>query len=457
MKNIKWINLVVLAILVAGAAFRLKAYGDLRLSVGTRDSEDYIQASRAPLFSWESFTGKRLFGTNVLFKLARANGPECDLSIVSKPAENNEAFRGIQPCFDRVVLIQNILSVLCWCALGWLFANRMKGAFTKILSALLIMVFAFSPQIAEWDSVLSSESLTFSLFALSFGLLIEIVLRIAEDGGEIKKATIALTVFFILVFGLWTFERDANLYTTPVTLLMLLPLLFFKPLRKSKYLVVISAILILFLFIGLASSSQSVRWHITLDNIFQLHIFPYPARMEFFQKLGMPDPQSAEYAAWRDSNAPRVYLLFLVSHPGFVASTMWANFAYFTTGHIQPYFVPKELPYRDTLVTIGQLVHPETGVVYLLDVILVLSLCILAWKKRDAITIAWTWLAIWFFLSTALTLFMNFFGDVSGALRHVTPPVAMFRLMIWVLLLVHLDLEAMRHDQLQGQTGAARS
>ncbi len=440
MKKVSWINFVVLALIIAGAAFRLTAYGDLRLSIGTRDSEDYIQASRAPLFSWEAFTGKRLFGTNVLFKLAEANGPECALTIVSKPAENNEAQAGIQPCFDRVALIQNILSVLCWSALAWMFANRMKSALAKILSTLLILAFAFTPQIAEWDSVLGSESLAFSLFALYFGLLIEIIMRIADDKGEIKRGTILLTVCFMLVFGLWTFERDANLYTTPVTILMLGLLLFFKPFRKSKYLLTILGVLLIFLFTGLASSAQSVRWHLPLEHSFETFVYPYPARVEFFQRFGMPDPQTPEYLDWRAKYAPRVYLMFLISHPGFVTQTLWDNFSYFTVGHFQHYFDSPDLPYRSTLLTVGEFFHPESGTVFLLDTLMLISLCVMAWRKRDASTYAWAWLAVWFFFSTALTLFMNFFGDTSGTLRHVTPPVAMFRLMIWVLLLVHIDL-----------------
>src|SRR5512140_3215256 len=91
-------RILILCLIVAGGLFRGLAYGDLRLSVGNSETPSYIGASKAPLFSWQSFAGKRLFTTNLVYKLA--NDPKvCKLKVVSYPASGAEVNPAIQPCF----------------------------------------------------------------------------------------------------------------------------------------------------------------------------------------------------------------------------------------------------------------------------------------------------------------------------------------------------------------------
>lgn len=430
--------LVVILILAGGAVLRSFMYGDLRLSIGTRDTISYISSSRAPLFSWGMFTGPRLFTTNLVYKMA--NGEGCELTAVSKPAEEAEEFRAIQPCFDRIALLQNMVSILCWSIFAWLFSRRLRNPFTKILSILLIQAFAFVPQIAEWDSVLGSESLTLSLLALSLGLLLELLSRITEEGAQLQPRTRFWLAAWALVFTLWVLVRDANLSAVPITIVMILVSLLFKPIRGSKPILATAALLFLLLVVGIVSTRQSPRTRFTLANSFNQYILPYPSRVAFFEKFGMPQSDTPEYQTWHEEKASMSYMLFLASHPGFVAQTMFNNIGYFTDAHTQHYYKSPELAYHGTLLTIGEFLHPKSSAVYLLDVVLFISICIAAIKRRGRDDSTWAWFAAWFFVTSAAGLLLNFFGDVSGALRHVFPSVAAFRLLFWLLPMIHMDL-----------------
>ena len=451
----KWSMIVVITILITGSIFRIFLYGDLRLSIGTMDSIAYINSSRVPLLSWEMFTGPRLFTTNLVYKMA--NDESCGEPVISMPAAGEEKIRVIQPCFGKIAVLQNVLSILLWCIFAWVFAAKLTSHFAKILSAIVILAFAFMPQIAEWDSVLGSESLTFSLFALSLAILLEILSRTVKEGGQIQRGTKIWIAIYLIVFTLWVLVRDVNLSAVVVTLGMIIILLTFRACRRAKYLLVISFTLITLLLIGIISTKQSPRLTYTLRHSFESRIFPYPARVDFFKSFGMPDPSSPDYADWHEKKASTTYMLFLASHPRFVALTMFEYLDYFTDAHLQPYYISPELPYRNTLITVGEFLHSKTSSVYLLDTIFFLVLCLAAIKRRQPRTYAWLWFTAWIYLVSGVSLFLNFFGDVSGSLRHIFPAVATFRLSVWLFMLIFIDEMLGRKEDINESTAKKSS
>ena len=187
----KWQTITILCLLALGIWFRISFYGDLRLSIGMDDTPGYIYSAKDPLLSWKSFTGIRLFTTNLLYKLAD-NADECKLRIIS-PKFNH---RDIQPCFDKIVVLQSLLSIIGWCYLAWTTSRWLKNPFAKIISVVVILAFAFTPEIAEWDSLLSSELLSLSLFAIALALLMEIIFRVFYKNEPLNSAK-----NFALLFG----------------------------------------------------------------------------------------------------------------------------------------------------------------------------------------------------------------------------------------------------------------
>jgi hypothetical protein len=305
-------------------------------------------------------------------------------------------------------------------------------------------VFGFTPQIAEWDSVLGAESPSMSLFAIMFALLLEIGFRLA---GREEHHLDAVNRFgipvWILVFSLWVFVRDVHLYAIPLLLVLSLPFLFSRNIRKQTHLLPAGLILILLLILGNRSSRESTRWQTSLDNNFTGFIFPYPARVEYFSALGLPEIRSGpNYDAWLNEHGLRAYGGFLATHPGFVVTTLLEQSEYFKSSFFQPYYKLADAQFRQILLTIGEIVHPETNAVYLVDALILLSLCMRAARQRERSATVRAWLALWMFSYSALSLVFSYFGDTNGVHRHIYPSVELFRLFFWIFLLQVLDAQA---------------
>lgn len=419
---------------LAGMIFlRLTSYGDLKLSVANGDTASYIQGGAAPLFARDMLTRSRLFTTNLLYHLADVQ--ECEIRVVSYPAIQTETHRGIQPCFDRIALFQNILAVIGWGMLAWTVSKRLSGGYEKLLAVILIPAFGFTPAIADWDSILGSESLTFSLFALSLALVIEVYFATAAG-----KSSVALSALTVVVLSLWAFTRDANIYTLAVLLGMSILALVAAPgLRKNKRLTTSLVVVFIVTLVGLQSAMLSRRWEVPLGNVFNDLLLPHPARVEFLQGLGMPDPDSAAYLEWFSQKAPRAYARFLLAHPGYAASAFVAELGGIFSENTQPYFYADEMPVRARLNAINDILHPKTQLVFILDILLMAGLFVAAFRKKSLPYVGWLWLLTWLTLSAALTIGVGFFADSIGVTRHTMFAVETFRLIFWLSLLVLLD------------------
>lgn len=438
--------LIIIVIFAVGIYFRSTWYGDLRLSVANAETDSYMSSARSSIFSWDIFAGQRLFTTNLIYKFA--NDPEeCPFTSYGKPGIGEEAEREVQSCFDKIALLQNYLAMFGWCFLGWMVASKLVNPLIKIFSATVIMLFGFTPQIAEWDSVLSPESLSLTLFAVVLGVAIELIFSIekSEAPFSTKKEKVLLGIF-LLVFLLWVFVRDVHLYAIPITLVLLAPFFFIEKFRTSKAIPITFAILFLFFIVGYLSARDSLRaTRYPLMNSLDEYIWPYPSRVEFFKEFGMPEKdhpdykQAPIYQAWADKNATKAYALFLVSHPGFVTTTLWANMDLLIEDYSQPYFLTEEIKNRDFLLVVGEMVNPESGVIYLLTLVITIILVIYLLFNRTETFSTWAWLGIWMYGIAIVTLLISYFGDTAGLRRHIMPSVELVRLHFWVFLVPFLD------------------
>jgi hypothetical protein len=440
------IHLVILLILVVGAWLRADWYGDLRFSVANAETDGYISASKASIFSWKIFAGQRLFTTNLIYKMAN-NESACPVTVYSTPAIGNTVQRGIQPCFDRIAILQNILAIFGWLLLAWTVAKFLTSPAIKIAAATSIMLFGFTPQIAEWDSMLSPESLSLSMFAIVLALMMEFAFRIAtSDTPFASKLDNGLFIGLLGVFLLWVFVRDVHLYVIPISLGLLAPLFFIKKFRTTRHFAVAFGVLLAFFIVGFLSARDSLRaTRYPIMNSLEAYILPYPARVEFFKKYGMPEKDAPDYKeapiylAWADKHASKAYGLFLLTHPGFVATTLWEDFDQIRGDFLQPYFYTGDIKHRSALVKIGEIFHPETAAVYAGGFLLVIALLAHALQSKAPTAAAWAWLGLWVFGVSLVTFLLSYFGDTAGLRRHIMPSVEMFRLFMWVFLMPFLD------------------
>lgn len=433
-----WAGLVVLGMIALGAWGRLSLYRNLRLSIGTGDTPSYIASSRAPLFSREMFAGRRLFTTNLLYKLA--NSETCEPPLVVQPRSGAGERLAVNECFGRITLTQHLLSVLGWSVLAWTFARRLRQPLFKILAAFIILAFGFTPQIAEWDAVLSSESLSFSLFPLVLALTMELAFHVAEGRAHASFQTFGLAAAAVIALLLWMFVRDAHQYVLLALFCATSPLLFFSSLRRLKFVLpILLSLVVLFLVVSNAAH-HSTRWQPSVYNTIAVVILPFPERAAFLAERGMPDPASTEeFDAWFNEHGDRAYGSFLLAHPGYVFATLFQNWDAFATDAFQPYYFPNNVRLRNVWTRLGDLVHPATMAVYLIDLLLLASIVVSAFRRRDGESWTWAWLAVWFILYAAVSTLLSFFGDINGSRRHIIPSVESFRLYLWIFLFVNLD------------------
>ena len=155
--------------------------------------------------------------------------------------------------------------------------------------------------------------------------------------------------------------------------------------------------------------------------------------------LGMPDPNSPAYEEWFNEKATGAYGRFLLSHPGYAASTLGANLASLFVDNSQPYFLEEKSNARALLVQIGGLLHPTTHLILFLDAILLINLLVSAFNKNGQAVFIRAWLGLWLFVSASATLFISCFADSIGVARHTLLSVEMFRLMFWIFLIFTID------------------
>ena len=430
-----WGSLAVLLIIIVFALLRLRFYGNPTLSIAGNDTISYVESSQASLFSAEIWTGRRLFTTNLIYKVFK---PENGYEIkVNGSLETTK--RVYQPGFDKIVILQTGLSILGWGLLAWLISENLHSRWAKITGTILILAFAFTPQIADWDSILLSESLTFSLFALQFALLTKIAFALYKN----PDASIVGWIFiWALVSFLWTLLRDTNIFTSIVTVSLIVFLMISPAYRKNKtlrWVIIFQVFMILLAFLTARSSARAMD---QIDNLYIDDILPNPSLVAIFQQMGMPTDsfQDPKFSPWLQEHGSATMIRFMLAHPGYVAQKLARDFAPAFTEIKQTYFTARELnPARAYLFDVGNALHPENTTPFLAGLLSLMGIVLLGFRNTSEIRV-WAWLGVWLFLSATLTLIPTILGDTWALNRHALYSTLIYRLSMWLFPLVLVDL-----------------
>ena len=208
-------------------------------------------------------------------------------------------------------------------------------------------------------------------------------------------------------------------------------------------------LMILVFILGSLSARKSPRWQPSINDVLQSWIFPYPARVQFMrQYFAMPDPASAGYASWFQTKASVAYSAFVLSHPGFIMQTAMDNSLVLHVSYLQPYYPSRKTNTASFLLELGESLHPGSTVFYLVDTIVLFALWTAALSRDRRDQAPWTWVLTWLYFVAAIALFLNFLGDSLAVMRHIFPSLEMFRLLMWMSLLVLLDAYLKRSNAL---------
>ncbi len=453
----RW-HLVALALLVATAILlRVGSYGDPRLSIATSDTNDIIESSHLPLLSWQFLTSNRTATIALLYKILEP-GSGYALVQIGQPAFSDPTVKAYQPGLDRIVVAQMVLAILAWSALAMVTARHLNNRVLKVVGAALILGFGFSPALAEWDSVLMSEPVSLSLFALLLALTLELAVRIANLQGRPDTGTRVVVGIWLVILVLWVFARDSNAYVLPVTIVMILLVLSRRSLRRrlpSPYLLGLAVLLAgLFVFHN-ATLRASDRWINPFLNNLIYKILPEENRLAFFNALGMPTTEEVlafrtsrgnesgflalpDFMAWVRTRGYPSYARFLLAHPRWAVNFLMRNLGFLFSENFQPYYREQPGNYPVWFKPIGEMLHPTSSAPVLMDALATLGLLVLAWRLGGR-ALAIGWFFLWLLLGEFLMLFVAFCGDSLGVIRHALVAIVPLRLSLWVLPLFGMD------------------
>jgi hypothetical protein len=454
-----WHVLLVALIVLAGVFARLRGYGNLTLSIATDDTPAFVDASHLPLLSWRFLTSNRPATIALMYKLLEpASGYE--VNMIGRPAEGKSTLKTPQSGMDRVVFAQTILSILCWSLLAIAAARRVHSRPLKLVMAGTILAFGFSPQLAEWDSILLSEPVSFSLFALLLAITLELAARIVDQGRGPRFGTWILGGVWILITTLWVFSRDSNAYALPVTVALIAFSLAILSIRRrvASWLIRVVAVLLVVLF-GLQTRSlyASDRWVNPFLNNLIYRVFPDRSNLAFFQDHGMPvTPEVLSFRnsrgnetgflrieplmAWIQARGAATYASFLVLHPQWSFITLLNNLQLLFSENRQPYFTGPSGYRVDWTVPVGSMLSIQSSGVVLLDLLLtVLVVAVVAIRRMDG-KYGLAWVLAWLMIVELAILFVSFYGDSLGVVRHALVAVIPLRLSTWMLTVFAADL-----------------
>ena len=155
----------------------------------------------------------------------------------------------------------------------------------------------------------------------------------------------------------------------------------------------------------------------------------------------MPAPDSADYPRWFEENASTTLIKFMIIHPGYPLLKIAKDFPFAFTEIKQTYFhAPEQYRSRELLMQAGNALHPENTTPFLMDVFLLIGLVILAVRNGNPSSRPWLWLAFWLFLAATLTLIPTILGDTWALNRHALFSTTIYRLFMWMFLVIIMDL-----------------
>jgi hypothetical protein len=295
--------------------------GSIRpIALGDTDVYLYMAAQR-----WTSpdfYQGLRQFGVPLLYSLV--NGA------------NNK---------QNIILLQMILSYVGWTSLAFVAVSVLKDDLTKASVFLLIAFIPLNNSIHSWNTMILSESISFSFLAFFLGAYL----------WYFNTRSIPSILLLAVIASFFVLMRDTDaflvLFMAPPILWILVQQMRKKAETALRHGVLLS--LFILLFIGSAFSANDMhfndsfpppftnnRQYFSLLNVMGQIILPFEERVKYFEAHGLKvtpalmaregtwassddwrwyhDPELAAQREWLYHHGKSTYAKYLLTHPGYV-------------------------------------------------------------------------------------------------------------------------------------------
>lgn len=287
-----WFILACMVAASAAARLWFFAHSSLRVFI---DTIDYAFQSRHPLLSRALLAGLKPPLTPLLIKAG-----------------------GMLPAYT---VVQVTVAICCWSILTAVIAHTLRApAWLRIVAAAAVLALSLSQTVAQWDRVVLSESIAFSLLALVVGLGILLASRFAWP----RAAA------FLLAMGAWAAVRDSDTTVIAALAILLIAGVVLRRLDRRALAIAVGALAIVGL--SLWSSSLGNRWFYPTAQVLRVRILatdegyrwlaqrhpPQLAAVAQARAAGIVVEDQPQFAAWDNwvrSAGQRAVLAWLVEHP----------------------------------------------------------------------------------------------------------------------------------------------
>ena len=288
------------------------------------DTLGYARVSETGLGSRLFWGGERPFTVPLIYQA---------LGLEAKDPPDQQAMR-------RVTSFQIGLSVLSWISLATAVAWATQGRWSRLAAFGLILAFATSLDITQWDRILLSESVSSSIFAeIVGGSILGVQLWAPETGGPDRLWQILFVAYMSLLVVFFAFARDSNGYIVLAVSIGLAGSVCL-PAVRTRPVAPIAGILALIMAGTFCFQDRSTnlgkRWLGPFLNVFSARILPVEEFVEFFSDRGFPaeaiteemylgrpvflsqlqqTQEGGRLLEWIEKNGKSTYLQFLASRP----------------------------------------------------------------------------------------------------------------------------------------------
>jgi hypothetical protein len=276
------------------------------------DSQSYAVVAGHPLWSTGFWAGQRPPLTPLLLKMVNSS--------------------------TGFTALQSLLAVAAWGLLAFTVGRLVPGGWRRVAAVWIVLAFASSTPVILWNRSVLSESLSLSLLALLVAAFIWTARRITWP-------RVTAVVLVSLAFAA---TRDAQVWTVGLLGLAVAVVVGFHGYRHRR-LSRRGASLALGLLLAAGvtgwDTAHTGRTNQNVANVLFVRVFPFPARVSWFSAHGMPeartidrlaqsieptagaakvvglelsDRTNAPLAHWITDHGQSTYLLWLVTHPGYV-------------------------------------------------------------------------------------------------------------------------------------------
>jgi hypothetical protein len=350
------------------------------------------------------------------------------------------------------VVLQTVLSALCWGLLALAVARRIQNKWGGVLAGAVILAFATAPQIEIWDKAVLTETM-----ALSF-----IALLCAEALWAGDSFTTWWKVAVILTLVGFVSARDEDIWTTLLfggAFLAIMLVLRVKEKRRSKPALTFIIICVLISGVFEFTASDSKRNIPNVEHVMFVRIFPYPSRLSWFASHGMPEerriaaspldkgitagsaefkfvdlsnPKFKQLSNWMQHDATRTYIEWLILHPFYDVSVPFQTPRLSEVDPANGDILGYDLyPIPAWQSALGHVIFPAWEEVLLMSLVA----SFLLWK-RNFWRLRHTQLVGLLACAGFLTLFIAWHGDGYEVVRHMLEGNVEVRVGVLVLLVL---------------------